>query len=138
MPTFKWTPTFKKGDTVSYDGRTAFEQAEAFMRGRQSRVIGSNTRLVRDTNDTISVYHHRTPIVSYEDNGEIVVDTGGYHSMSTKVRVNEFSPLHVWQKDHQWYYSLGDEETGEFEDGLAIKPKRSRPKKVRSLRDLAR
>lgn len=139
MPSFTWTPEFAAGSVESYRGRTAYEQAQAFLRNRTKRKLGNNTWLEVNHRDPgrIDVIHHQTPIVRYYEDGRIIVNTEGYRSVSTKARINEFQPASFHQKDWEWYWSF-DGETGVYEGELELRPEQMRVRKPRSLLEAAR
>jgi hypothetical protein len=45
---------------------------------------------------------HNTEIVTIAAD-RIWFNTGGWNTVTTKARMNEFSPLNIRQKDYQWY-----------------------------------
>lgn len=53
------------------------------------------------------VQYHNTDVVMWNDD-EIILDTGGYDTLTTKARMNEASRVydlgfHVYQKNYNWY-----------------------------------
>ena len=58
------------------------------------------------------VLYHGTPVVSF-NHDNIVLDTGGWETVTTKKRMNEVSHMYklgfsVYQKNNQWYvYYMG-------------------------------
>ena len=59
------------------------------------------------TNGMGTVIYHRTPVVHW-DKDKIVLDTGGWFTNTTKLRMNQASNQYglgysVYQKAHQWY-----------------------------------
>lgn len=71
----------------------------------------NNTWALRNYVDgSISVRLHGTDVVRAEPNGDITLRTGGYHTVTTKARINEFLDLagtgwKVFQKNHEWFIS---------------------------------
>tara|TARA_R100000988_G_scaffold92895_1_gene57046 strand:+ start:186 stop:548 length:363 start_codon:yes stop_codon:yes gene_type:complete len=60
----------------------------------------------------IELWYHKTPVVRVEttEHGDIItLNTGGYKTVTTKARINDFfrySSEHdvgVYQKDYEWY-----------------------------------
>lgn len=70
-----------------------------------SRVIGNNTRLHRIDAETIAVKLHNTDIVLIHSSGRYTLDAGGWHTVTTKARMNEFSPAKIGQTKGIWYVS---------------------------------
>lgn len=88
-------------------------------------VAKGNTFIVRDEDGTIRVRFHYTNIVTVSPNGTITLDSGGFHTYTTKARMNEVARLGqdgydavftVHQKDYEWFVN-GDIP---FEDGMTL------------------
>jgi hypothetical protein len=94
-----------------------FANAEDALAGRDARKIANNTRAVRLDADTVGIVLHQTAIVKYRRNGEIVLNSGGWKTVTTKARMNEFSPVSVRQSAGEWFAN-----GIEFEDGMVIAP----------------
>jgi len=71
-------------------------------RNRDSRKIGNNTYLHRIDADAIGVKLHSTDVIVYHSDGRITFDSGGWHTVTTKARMNEFSPARVSQSRGTW------------------------------------
>lgn len=86
--------------------------------------------LMNYVNGSIAVRLHGTDVVRAEPNGDITLRTGGYHTVTTKARINEFLSLagtgwKVFQKDYDWYishYAGGGvwDVTEPFEEGMTL------------------
>lgn len=66
--------------------------------------------LMNYVDGSISVRLHGTDVVRAEQNGDITLRTGGYYTVTTKARINEFLTLagtgwKVFQKNHDWFIS---------------------------------
>jgi hypothetical protein len=96
-----------------------YEDAAQVLGNRKQRQLGYATWLWRNGPDTIAVIHHATKIIEYDRDGTFVVNPHGYHTFTTKERVNLFTPLYVWQKDWRWYVGRqwGDKAI-QFVDGM--------------------
>lgn len=69
----------------------------------RKRVIDNNTRLITD--DGPAMYHiklHNTHIITYHENGDVVLNSGGWRTSTTKARMNEYSPVQIWQGRGLW------------------------------------
>jgi len=55
------------------------------------------------------------------DNNKITLNSGGYRSVTTKARINQFLPcnISVYQKDYNWYIKH-DGNIIEFFDGIEL------------------
>lgn len=85
-----------------------FEQCEKMTKRKGQKKIGCNTLLWRVSEDTFSVRYHWTEIVKIHRDGRWMVNNGGWYSPTTKKRLNQYSPARVFQKNHSWYFQIGD------------------------------
>lgn len=85
-----------------------YETMNAKLTGRNkdSRKLANNTYLVRKDNGNIAVRLHNTDVVTYHPNGNIFFTSGGYRTVTTKDRMNGFSPATVSQKNGHWSISM--------------------------------
>ena len=70
------------------------------------RVGTHKTQVIRD-GITTQVVYHVTPVVTF-DTHNIVLNTGGWHTATTKLRMNQASRQYrlgytVYQKEYEWY-----------------------------------
>ena len=81
----------------------------------RKRKLGNNTYLVVRGDGGYGIRLHDTEVViHYED--RIVLDSGGYKTVTTKSRMNDYSPHMIYQKNHVWY--VNDEIP--FEDDITL------------------
>jgi len=99
-----------------------FNQALAALNGKTTVRLGNNTyleavELESDVN-LIVVRFHNTDIVKFYANGVTELYTGGYRTVTTKERINQFINGRLYQKDGQWfiYHCLGYER--QFVEGM--------------------
>jgi len=77
--------------------------------------IGSTATVVeRDENGVLRVTYHGTPVVTVFPDGKIVLNHGGWMSVTTKVRMNQASSqlslgFSVFQKDFAWFVEFSGE-----------------------------
>jgi hypothetical protein len=86
-----------------------FVQAQQVLGTKSSVRLGNNTFLERiEESDSfklkIVVRLHNTNIVEFHSDGRVTLHTGGWRTVTTKDRINQFITGRVYQKDHQWYY----------------------------------
>lgn len=93
-----------------------FDEALRTLNGRDSRKIDNNTRLERINADEIGVKLHATYVVRYKRNGSITIHSGGWQTVTTKDRINNYSPARISQRAGVWY--MGDGEP--FEEGAEV------------------
>lgn len=104
-------------------------------RNRDRRKLENNTYLER-RNEDIVVRLHSTDIITFKPNGDTVLNSGGWRTVTTKERLNGYAPISIGQKNGQWLVQkrnpayIGWEETpnvpywltvGLYADGLTVK-----------------
>jgi hypothetical protein len=88
----------------------AYAEAVAHLRGRrQINLRGKATRLVAETrvvagkalsDSVLAIYYHETAIVTYYPDGRIVLDSGGYDTVTNREKMKEYVPgLRAWLQD---------------------------------------
>ena len=80
-----------------------FNDAIAKLNGRDSRKVDNNTYLERLSPDEIGVRLHNTYVVRYFRNGSVTIHSGGWHTVTTKDRINSYSPASVTQRKYEWF-----------------------------------
>ena len=78
-------------------------EAETYLGKKDSRPIENNTRVERRGAGNIAIKYHNTDIVVYRPDGTIVVNSGGWHTPTTKDRINRYAGLRIWQSKSIWY-----------------------------------
>jgi len=88
----------------------------------------------------MAITHHDTDIITYQPDGNVIIDTDGWHTKTTKDRLNNHLPWgsRVYQKDSIWYlwqgcgacwspYQANHEQDKHlvFADGIKILPDRT-------------
>lgn len=107
----------------------SFADAEAYFAGARSKANGrplaNNTRLYERTVyfegepvRAFAVQLHWTDVVTYLENGLVILNSGGYRSVTTADRLNSFSPARVYT------------EIERLEDGTTVKGWNDRPSKT--------
>lgn len=107
-----------------------YADAAAKLTGRNSqrRKVGNNTYLERRNVNTIALRLHNTDILTYIQDGTVVLNTDGrWRTVTTKARMNEFMPygISIAQRKGQWFverYAEGWKTLCLFEDGMVIHP----------------
>jgi hypothetical protein len=102
-----------------------------------SRVVANNTFEIIGPLGDKTIRLHFTDIVIFRPDGSIVLDSGGWRTVTTKARMNDFLPygIHVYQQDGFWYLSgfYGSSQwTVPFYDGIVIPAGGSRPEPATS------
>jgi hypothetical protein len=97
-----------------------FVEAAEILQGRESIRLGNNTHL-ENFHLGIAVRLHNTRIVVFHEDGSVTLHTGGYRTVTTKDRINEFITGRVYQKDYEWFYSVNGKEPVRFEEGIEVR-----------------
>lgn len=108
----------------------SFDQAAEILAGRSSVRLGNNTYLEQQHALEIVVRLHRTAIVKFHADGQVTLHTGGYRTVTTKERINQFIKGHVYQRDYAWFYvypitpgndaATYAERTSPFTEGISV------------------
>lgn len=72
------------------------------------RKLQCNTYVYQQSLELICVRLHDTDIVIYHEDGTVELDTGGYWTVTTKDRMNLYSPHYVFCVNDQWWVTLLD------------------------------
>ena len=80
-----------------------FSQCESLIGKRDSKKLENNTYLERINPDCYGVRLHSTYVVRVYRDGRYVIDSGGWLTVTTKDRINKYSPCRVHQSKHVWY-----------------------------------
>lgn len=74
-----------------------------------------NTKLER-LDGGIVIRLHRTNVVTFRPCGRVILNSGGWRTVTTKERINRYSGIHVWSERGVWY---ADDHP--FSDGMIFK-----------------
>jgi hypothetical protein len=85
-------------------------------RNRSERKVGNNTYAYIEHDGSVSIALHGTVVVRIYPNGLYKLNSGGYHTSTTKKRINQYSPVKVYQKNFEWFLSDGTP----FEDNMIL------------------
>lgn len=86
----------------------SYQEAVEKLGTRNRRKLENNTYLERRNETMIAVRLHRTDVVTYHADRRIVLNDGGWRTVTTKDRINTYSPVSVYQRSHVWYLSRYD------------------------------
>jgi len=102
----------------------SYQDAETALKGRESRKLVNNTYLKRRSADTIAVMLHATDVVTYHADGRVVLNTGGWKTVTTKDRIKRYARIKLWTERGVWYVSSGDDwdKDATFQEGMTIHP----------------
>ena len=101
-----------------------YANAQAFLgggRNKSSRPIENNTRVERIDANTIGIRLHDTIVVKIHDDGSWQLYSGGWYTVTTKDRINAYSPARVASERGRWYVWTHDwKNRTPFFDGIAV------------------
>ena len=101
-----------------------------FARARDphaGRPLENNTRLHRE-GDKYIIRFHRTHVVTYLPNGNVILRTGGWNTITTRARICSYSPV-TWISTCQGvWYMRWQRHTYVFEDCVLLPDKRRHPR----------
>lgn len=84
-------------------GTMTFELGVETLGRRESKKLANNTYLVRVNDDTLAVRLHDTNVVTVYRDGTFMLDSGGWRTVTTKDRINGYSPASVGSRSGVWY-----------------------------------
>ena len=88
-----------------------------------SKKIGNNTFEILFSNGDKAIRLHNTDIVTFKNSGDIILNTGGWKTSTTKNRINEhLKGAFLIQKNHNWYFvkSYNDKNKIPYYDGITF------------------
>lgn len=104
-----------------------YSEAVTMVRGKRNatrRKIGNNTYAEILDDDTVGIKLHSTYVVKIHSDGTYTLNSGGWQTVTTKDRINQYSPKKVFQKNFQWYIqwtsSSGCTNLFPFIDGVVV------------------
>lgn len=98
------------------------DEAVRMVRGKRnktSRKIGNNTYAEILSDNTVAIKLHSTYVVKIHSDGTYTLNSGGWQTVTTKDRINQYSPKRVYQKDFTWYVRMNGKDYP-FIDGMVV------------------
>ena len=80
----------------------------------KSKIIANNTVEIQYQNGDRAIKLHNTDVVTFKANGDVILNSGGWKTPTTKDRINRFSPFNIYQEDFRWYVA----ENYKWENGI--------------------
>lgn len=91
-----------------------------------SKLIDRNTLKIEYANGTSAIRLHKTDIITFNKD-RVILNSGGWRTVTTKDRINKFSPVKIYQQHGIWYLQTGEM----FFDGITVRNgKPTKTKKV--------
>lgn len=65
---------------------------------------------------------HNTVVVTFTSDTRMILDNGGYHSVTSKKAINEALPsgFCLYQKKYEWYLKCPNGDVLEYENGMVV------------------
>ena len=98
-----------------------FKKEREWQRGKVA------TKIEVDDDGTVNVRYHKTIVVKRKTDGNVILNTGGYKTTTTKRRMNQASELYdldftVYQRNHEWYVENINGNVQHYKDADTNKP----------------
>ena len=97
--------------TATFD----YDVAAAILGTRQCKKVDHNTFLHWLSPKQIAVKLHKTDIAVHFEDGTVVLNTDDWRTVTTKDRMNKFTPARVWTENNVW--RVGD---AFFQEGIKV------------------
>lgn len=98
-----------------------YQEAVTKLDGRTSRKLENNTYLERHDDNNITVRLHQTEVITFYPCGLIKLRNNGWRTVTTKDRINKYSPVRIKQKRYEWTVYFNGESVP-FTDGMLVRP----------------
>jgi hypothetical protein len=102
--------------------KMTYSEAVKMVRGKRNadrRKVGNNTYAEILHDGTVAIKLHNTYVVKINPNGTYTLNSGGWQTVTTKDRINQYSPRYVFQKNYEWFVKINDK-TYPFMDGMVV------------------
>ena len=100
-----------------------YAQAEKLFATARSaeagKPIANNTRIVK-RGDSYAIRLHDTDILTFEPDGRVFYRSGGWRTVTTKARMNEYGPASIFSDRGAWYISTAKASSVPYADGLCV------------------
>jgi hypothetical protein len=80
---------------MPYGTLTDYAALHAYLGKKDDRPLANNTRVQRREDGAIAVRLHSTDVVTHYPDGSFMLRTGGWYTLTTKQRMNAYSPVVV-------------------------------------------
>ena len=99
-----------------------YEEANKLLGNKQVKRTGETaTTIERLDSTTIGIRYHSTIVVRIHADGSYTLDNGGWQTLTTKKRINKYTPVQIWQEQFTWYLDV-DGKIIPFVNGMTINP----------------
>jgi len=82
-----------------------FAEADKMWTASRKRKLANNTYLIKTGPNSYGVRLHFTVVVELHRDGRVVLNSGGWRTIMTKNRINQYAPDgSVYRKKFVWYF----------------------------------
>lgn len=86
---------------------------------RTKRKVGNNTYAEILHDGSVGIMLHSTYVVKIHADNTYTLQTGGWQTSTTKDRINQYSPVRVYQRKYEWFVSINGRELP-FVEGMVV------------------
>lgn len=97
-------------------------EAINMVRGKRNakrRKVGNNTYAEILHDNSVGIMLHSTYVVKIHPDNTYTLQTGGWQTVTTKDRINQYSPVRVYQRKYEWFVNLNGKEYP-FMEGMRV------------------
>ena len=97
-------------------------EAITMVRGKRNatrRKVGNNTYAEILQDNSVAITLHSTDVVTIHEDGTYTLRTGGWQTVTTKDRINQYSPVRVYQRKYEWFVKINGRELP-FMEGMVV------------------
>jgi hypothetical protein len=99
-----------------------YDEAVKMVKGRTnktSRKIGNNTYAEILHDGSVGIMLHSTYVVKIHPDNTYTLNSGGWQTLTTKDRINQYNPRRVYQRKFEWFININGKEYP-FIDGMVV------------------
>ena len=97
-------------------------EAVSMVRGKRNakrRKVGNNTYAEILSDGSVAIKLHNTNVVIIYSDNSAILNSGGWQTVTTKDRINQYSPNRVYQRNFEWFVNVNGEDYPFF-DGMVV------------------
>ena len=88
-------------------------------RNAKRRKVGNNTYAEILHDNSVGIMLHSTYVVKIHPDNTYTLQTGGWQTVTTKDRINQYSPVRVYQRKYEWFVKVNGKEYP-FMEGMVV------------------
>ena len=99
-----------------------YNEAINMVRGKRNakrRKVGNNTYAEILHDNSVGIMLHSTYVVKIHPDNTYTLQTGGWQTLTTKDRINQYSPVRVYQRKYEWFVKINNKEYP-FMEGMVV------------------